>query len=287
MERVEALHTAARRYCIDRYAEVSRLRSTGGQLRSRQRQDFLRKLLRALEVFTSADLGTFDDACELLVGLGQNVWYADSAPGQFSSMPGPIREEQELFSRRLRGLSREELAGIEPLPFVRTLTASESVALWEELEQRWGVQGYWYPLDRPPEAPPPPDAVAFNAAPFTDDELRERLQGVLARLGVARIFELDGDMNLGWEIAIEGLAPVGGEMFWLDASDQWLIYASHEGSVTVAGRELLAALKEAWPEWDDHLCDSPYAGRHYGPARKPVAAIYLGKARNLLRGRRR
>jgi hypothetical protein len=39
----------------------------------------------------------------------------------------------------------------------------------------------------------------------------------------------------------------------------WLIYASHESSITVAGDWLLEAVKAEWPEWEQHL----YTGWDY------------------------
>jgi hypothetical protein len=39
----------------------------------------------------------------------------------------------------------------------------------------------------------------------------------------------------------------------------WLIYASHERSITLAGTWLIAAVQEIWPRWDEHL----YTGWEY------------------------
>jgi hypothetical protein len=90
----------------------------------------------------------------------------------------------------VRGLTDMELAVIEPLPFRRTLTAEESQRLWTELKARWGIEGYWYPLDRADTAEPPQNAVALGADPFFDAEVQARLRDVLAGLGVSRVWEL-------------------------------------------------------------------------------------------------
>lgn len=152
-------------------------------------------------------------------------------------------EERTLFVEYVRGLSEDELAQIDPLPFRRTLTADESQRLWSELKARWGVEGYWYPLDRPDTAEPPQNAVALGADPFFDAEVQARLRDVLAGLGVSRVWELrELDTDADCEIDLELFEPVytGAEGFWTDGSLDWLIYASHE-SFTNRRRRAAAA----------------------------------------------
>ena len=48
----------------------------------------------------------------------------------------------------------------------------------------------------------------------------------------------------------------GGEGHWCDARvdrRDWLVYASHEGSLTLGGGWLVAAAQRAWPAWAGHL----------------------------------
>ncbi len=43
----------------------------------------------------------------------------------------------------------------------------------------------------------------------------------------------------------------------------WLMYASHEGSLTIAGDWLIEEVRAAWPEWEQHLY-APYdAGKRW------------------------
>ena len=72
----------------------------------------------------------------------------------------------------------------------RPLTDAEIAEIRVNLETRWHISGYWYPLDWPDLEAPPPHAVAFDTEPFRDGELERRLQRVLAALGVSRIYEL-------------------------------------------------------------------------------------------------
>lgn len=46
--------------------------------------------------------------------------------------------------------------------------------------------------------------------------------------------------------------PQANEVFWTASEMDWLLYSSHEGSLTVAGEWLVAAITVAWPRWDQH-----------------------------------
>jgi hypothetical protein len=282
LEPVEALHTAARRYCEDRAAEwrgrsfdlerdEERERRRIGapepveygyspeMLATFPRYNVLYAIQTAVEAFTPADLGPLHEARELLAEAGAT---ADSI---FTREPnGDIErramgEERELFRRYVLSIREDELAEVEPLPFRRTLTEEESASLWHELERRWGVKGYWYPIDRAQDAPPPAHTVAFDSDPFHGEELERLLRDVLSSLGVVRVWELREQLgtDMDKEIELGILEPVytGEEGFWTDGSFDWLVYASHEGSVTVAGSRLLPALQAAWPAWNRHLYD--------------------------------
>jgi hypothetical protein len=214
-----------------------------------------------VESFIPADLGSLDEARELLAEAGataDDIW---TKRPMDEIERRAIDEERTLFVRYVRGITGEELIGVQALPFRRTLTAEESASLRRELDNRWRVKGYWYPHDRARDAPTPAHTVALNADPFYGAELQQRLRDVVASLGVRRVWEI---RELGTEpdkeIELGILEPIawGDEGFWMDASFEWLIYASHEGSLTVTGARLLPALQEAWPAWDEHLYDGSY-----------------------------
>jgi hypothetical protein len=240
---IEALHTAARRYCENRAALAP--------------SAVLDAIRWEVEAFTPADFSSLAEAREVLVSAGETAESVLTRPPLDESVRNSMDVERALFAEYVRDLSEDELAPIEPLPFRRTLTAEESRRLWSELEARWGVEWYWYPLDRTDTEEPPPNAVALNDDEFYEDEVQVRLRDVLAGLGVSRVLELR-ELLTGaeCEIDLELFEPIytgEGEGFWTDGSLDWLIYASHEGSVTVAGAQLLPAFKKAFPEWPDWI----------------------------------
>ncbi len=47
------------------------------------------------------------------------------------------------------------------------------------------------------------------------------------------------------------------EGIWTSRSLDWIVYASHENSITVGGW-MLAEVKRAWPEWECHIWKTPF-----------------------------
>ena len=62
------------------------------------------------------------------------------------------------------------------------------------------------------------------------------------------------------KINTEELTPQWGfEVIFCNENVDWVIYFSHEGSVTFAGKKILDALKGEWTQWEkykDHIIGS-------------------------------
>jgi hypothetical protein len=278
MTSIEALHTAARRYCEGHAIEWEQ---TYGELlasekleRDRRgipepvsytyspdalgtfpRYHVLHAILFEVERFKPDDFTSIEEARSLIAAAGETAESVFTRPPNGDLEQRAMDEERQRFSEYVLSLSGRDLELVEPLPFRRTLSAGESDQAWSELKRRWGIDGYWYPLDRRDDAAPPPDTSAFDAQPFFEAEVQDRLRTIIESLGTSRVLEIrehDAD-GPDRELDVELLEPVytGAEGFWTDKSFAWVIYASHEGSVTVAGAGVLAPLREAFPQSDD------------------------------------
>lgn len=141
------------------------------------------------------------------------------------------------FDVFISSMDETKLGEVERLAFRRTLNDEESTRLLGVMRDRWGVDGEWYPLDRAADAEPPAQAVAFQSKPFFTKDLVTLLWKILSRVEIERVYEIREGSAADREIEVELLKPWYdfNEGFWLDDSGEWLIYASHEGSVTVAG----------------------------------------------------
>ncbi len=267
---IEKLHTAARRYCLDRYrywagryAEIARdgrdSRVGGAYTREAldlfPRYNLLEAILVEIERSMPRDFSSLEEARELLGATGRSAEHSYlKAPRQ----PVAIKaagEERDGFVRFVRTISAEELLQVEPLPYRRVLASAESRHIRSKLEQAWGIgKGYWYPLS----VSSPANVSAFQDRYFQDELGPEKLRAILAGRGITNLWELR-EYGPEYELELSGFDPYynGAEGFWCSEEMDWVIYASHESSVTVGGW-LLAEVKKAWPNWEKRIWTTPF-----------------------------
>jgi len=256
----EALHTAARRYCLERaamwserYAERPLGSTDPESLAIYPRYNVLRAILVAVERLIPSDFATLHELRDALVSAGQTAESIFTQPPREEVALRAIAEERHLFTEYIYGLQDDDLSEIKPLPYHRVLGASESATLWAKLNERWGIgkQGHWYPLIGEDL---PSNVIAFQAEHFHAEVRPAVLQSILAKRGIDRVWELRED-NPDYEIDLELFEPVydGAEGYWTSRELDWIVYASHERSITIAGKWLITALKTAWPDWKQGL----------------------------------
>ena len=161
-----------------------------------------------------------------------------------------MREERELFCAYISGLDSDALGQVEAKPSRRALTEGESQSIWKRVKLRWGMTGeYWYPL----QGDAPPDAVAFDADAFEKHIPASIFQGILRDHGLLSAFELR-EYGPEYELELVLVAPSynSAEGYWTAGEFDWLVYASHESTVTVAGGWLMRSVKERWPTWTEY-----------------------------------
>jgi hypothetical protein len=260
-----ALHTAARRYCLERHAhwsaEYSKLVSEGGDrepdgyhytpaaLATFPRYNVLKAILVEVERIDPSRLGDLEDTRDLLALAGQVAEDAFTRGPAAEISVRSMLEEREAFRLYVAGIEPSDLQSIDALPFRRVLTAHEAGSIRSGLSARWQVsEGYWFPL----AACSLHDVVAFNTEGFEAAIDNRDLQGILRRHGVERVWELR-EYGPEYEQDITLLAPQynGAEGYWCSAGLDWIVYASHESSVTIGGW-LLHQVQGAWPQWQAH-----------------------------------
>jgi hypothetical protein len=171
-----ALHTAARRYCLERYAywcdrylEITR--DGGGRqpdgyhytpeaLSTFPRYNVLNAIRVEVERMDPTEFTDLEKTRSRLVMAGA------TADDEFTREPiGEIdarvtAEERASFSRHVAGLQLLDLHAIEPLPYRRVLTVEEAKSTWSSLRARWEIaDGLWHPLTDCKL----PDVIAFDA----------------------------------------------------------------------------------------------------------------------------
>lgn len=266
---VERLHTAARRYCADRFRlwaeRYQRLVEAGGDRRGLDytpeayrtfpRYQVLGAIRTEIERLTGITVDSLDDARELfaLAGLtAENEFTSYDEPGAQAA----VREEREAFAAFVREVPTDILSAVDPLPFTRVLPPEEAERVWDSVERAWGLsrRQYWYPLASIER----PGVEAFQAPYLLGAVPSERLRAILAERGVPRIWELR-EHGPEYELDAAAFEPRynGAEGFWTSPALDWIVYASHETSITVGGW-MLDEVKRAWPEWARHLWSTPF-----------------------------
>jgi hypothetical protein len=150
------LHTAARRYCLERHAYWSQryseiVRKRGDRLRDEYhytpealatfpRYNVLNAIRVELERMDPAKLGDVDGTRKLLVLAGETAQddFTEKPIGEIDKRA--MAEERGEFCRYVVALGLADLSAIEKLPYRRVLTTEESKAIWSRLRSRWEIR---------------------------------------------------------------------------------------------------------------------------------------------------
>lgn len=227
----KAAYSLFPRYRLDEAIEVEVERTTGQQFRS------------------------LEEARKLLLEAGHRAF--SSLLQEFQRSPeacAAVTGEWKAFEAYLGGLDAVQLARIEPLPYRRVLPESESEHLRQELNTRWGVKGYLYPLGK---CDPHTNVVAFHAELWRKRDGTSLLLEALHERAVDRCFLLlEGPVN--YEIARSLVDPMyRGDESFVTSDFEWLVYSSHESSIAVAGW-LADFFRTQWQDWEAVTYGGPF-----------------------------
>jgi hypothetical protein len=257
------LHSASRRYLTARYEELQReyshLPNDGRQAdgyhyttearRILPRYNVVEAMLVEVERLDPDRLPGVDVVTSMLLAA------AASAQSLFTSTPDDeiqaqsMADERRLFTANVQRWETQPHLPADPVPYRRVLTPEESSGWRTSLQQRWGVQnGCWHPML---SSSVPQDVLVLTGESMWEDDCVDRVRRVLRELGRPRVVELR-EYGSDYLLDIEIFAPryTGSEGFWSDEHDDWIAYASHEGTVAFGG-VLAAGLVETWPEVDN------------------------------------
>ena len=190
----------------------------------------------------------------------------DGKPLKFARDPDWLAEQRAAaeaaraeFLAYVAGLTDDAAAAAtEPMPHRRVLSEIEVARLRRACRRRWDADptlGNWFPLKDGPPPCPREDLLAVDSHAFVREMGAAPVQDILLRRGVACVWEM-GEMwpyAPAYEMETRQATFFGAETTWSSRSLGWLIYASHEDSLTFAGRWLVRAVKAAWPGWEEAL----------------------------------
>jgi hypothetical protein len=182
-----------------------------------------------------------------------------SNPGLPPAAITAMNEEREAFATFVRSVTESEAADVEPLPFRRVLKTAELNQRWDSLRAHWGARDehHWWPLI---EGEAPVRWLAFHTDWFNNDKAAV-LREILVNHGVEQVFELREFGYWGCERHVSTLEPVytGEEGYWFTPECDWLVYASHESSITVAGDWIVDEFQKRFPGCEKYAYAGPFS----------------------------
>jgi hypothetical protein len=248
MTSTEALITAARRYCKDHHAYwANRYRN------ERSGQDFpvytysdndydlfpryniLAAILGEIEML----VGKTAVSRETLVQAGLSAGLPFTEGEDHPIEAAAIQQEREKFIHFIQTITPEALAQTAPLPYRRRLNAAEKEAVDQQLLERWNYDGnYWDPVD-----PKSPAEVLYLPKEAVTKEDYQSIIRFIDGHAAAYLLEVTEE-GVITEIAIEEFDLNGDETAYCDEYYEWIIYGSHENTITFAGEPLLTFIRQ-------------------------------------------
>lgn len=267
MDPIFLIHNASRRFCIDGIAKWSErykeLCSTGGNQISKSdgswtytdeaygifpRYQVLKAILAEIEGFTPLDFKSVSEVRTMLATA------ADTAQDDFTQFDNEIavaavKGERGCVRTFILEIDPDQCAKIPALPFRRVLTEQDHKDLHSAFRAKWGT---WY--GGCADAQFLSETVTLHDAAMDDPNAYKNLHDAIHDQGINRVFELR-EWGSGYELDLElaGFTYTGAEGFWTSKDLNWMVYASHESSITFGGTWLVERMRSALPSFDRYI----------------------------------
>ena len=243
MDDAQRLHCFARRECMTRWrrwAEAYELLARAAQARvpySYTDEDYAifprynldQAVLEAVETFDPDLLPDVETLRTELVG-------AASSAGKWSSQneveKRAVADERDALADAFMRCDVSTLPA-DSMPYRRVLGALEKARTRQLLADTWGAAGgYWYPLGERTH----PTLIAFDLEDADEVEIQARVVQFISDHGAGRVLEVrEYGPSYELEPAPEDFAYNGAERFWTPKTGEWVVYCSHERSITFGG----------------------------------------------------
>lgn len=134
----------------------------------------------------------------------------------------------------------------------RVLSTCESEELRKKVCEEWAWSGhYFYPLQTTSRT----DVLAFEGNLLEQILTESAFKALLLTCGISSI-NWWREIDASEETTVEKFPFFFGhsESFIVDRTLQWLVYWSHEETITFCGEHLISSLKHLVPEWETAKC---------------------------------
>ena len=277
MTNIEKLITAARHYCKDNFvfwADKYQKENSGNNnpysdndYNIFPRYNVLTAIQQEVEILVGQEFLSFENCKQQLVEIGlksHSIFTIDSneeihllgESGKYKSTTGrqnPIAknamtDERTKFVEFINSRMPENISQVEPMPYRHRLTDQEMLFVRKQLLDIWNYDGdYWNPLDDKS----PKESVFLMKDNLTDDDSKKIVDFITTNSN-KRLFEITED-RIDYEIEFDSFDIDLYETIVTDNSFSWVMYGSHEDTLTFGGTKLIEFIKSLFIDRQDKL----------------------------------
>ncbi|MGB4818852.1 MAG: hypothetical protein WBP33_07025 [Saprospiraceae bacterium] len=186
--------------------------------------------------------------------LGESGKYKSTTGKQNPIAKNAMTEERAKFVEFINSRTTENISRVEPLPYRHRLTDQEMISVRKQLADLWNYDGdYWNPLDDKS----PKETVFIMKDNLTKDDSKKIIDFIASNPS-KKFFEITED-RIDYEIEIDSFNLDLYETIVTDKSFEWVIYGSHEGTITFGGtflndfvKNLFANRQEKLNKWEQN-----------------------------------
>lgn len=226
------------------------------------------EVLARIEASLPGDFSSVDELLQFLGSAAETPMFEPGIirkrDGAVSATPASAREdtpgdsyERELFRGFLAELTVQSALALPEFPFRHSMSQHRRRKAGKLLRQRWGVDPlnhYWYPLEVPPGLRDEAEVLALQSQYFWAEIGLPRLRLMLLEHGITRLWELNEfRLEPEYEMHPDLWDPYRFEIYASSKELDWIVYVSHEGSITFGGSWLIERIKQIWPNWEERI----------------------------------
>lgn len=244
----ESLITAARHYCKNHHAYwANRYRNersgqdypeytySDSDYNLFPRYNILSAILGEIEML----VGQTDVSRETLAALGLSTQLPFTDGEEHPVEKVAMQQEREKFIHFIQTITPEALEQTIPLPHRRRLNAAEKEAVDQQLLERWNYDGeYWDPI-----VDKCPSEILYLAK---EHLTKADYQAIIRFMdGHTSAYLLEAtEEGVVTEITAAEFHPDCYETAYCDEHYEWVVYGSHESTITFAGEPLLTFIRQ-------------------------------------------
>jgi hypothetical protein len=253
MTDLEKLVTAARHYCLDNFTYWSDkyAREKSGQNNPYSEHDYnlfpryliQKALLQDIESVVCNSFSSFEEGQKKLIEFGKNILFENILRSPDPIALKALQDEQSKFISFIDSLTVHHVSNIAPLPYRYKLPAHTAADIRTLLAKRWHYDGsYWNPLVEKSFH----ETLFLNIENLSEED-RHKIAAFLIQKADPKLYEITEE-QVDYEIDFDSLDLQLYETVLTDRSMDWIIYGSHESTITFGGAWLLPFIKELFAD---------------------------------------